>query len=445
MKAKWIFVMLLVAALLLPLSGWTQAQGVPPSGDAPAAPEAVGAIAPGAIPIQGKLTDASGRALPDGNYQVTFRLYETETGGTALCADSNTVAVQDGLFSSYVDYCYNHLHGQKVWLAVEVEGDGEMTPRQPIYAVPYALSLVPGAVISYTTDRVLTVRSTGTGDSDAFIAQAGSTGEAVEAIAENGVGVFAVSQGYLALQAYSYNGDSHPALFGCVAADHTVCDPYRDDTPAGIAGYGAFGVYGFGTSIGVEGESGASYGFAGYFHHTDGGIALVADSTAADNDDIVRFRNHYDIKFKVQGDGDVYIDGTFYNTGADFAEMLPAQGELQPGDVLVIGAEGTLVASEAAFQTTVAGVYSTRPAYIGGAGSEAAMIGQVPLAVVGIVPCKVSAENGPIRPGDLLVTASLPGHAMRAGENPPQGTVLGKALEGLEADTGTILILVTLQ
>jgi hypothetical protein len=247
------------------------------------------------------------------------------------------------------------------------------------------------------------------------------------------------------MQAYSYNSASHPALFGCVAADHTVCDPYRDDTPAGIAGYGAFGVYGFGTSMGVKGENGSSYGFAGYFHHTDGGIALVADSTAADNDDIVRFRNNYDIKFKVQGDGDVYIDGTFYNTGADFAEMLPAQGELQPGDVLVIGAEGELVASEAAFQTTVAGVYSTRPAYIGGAGSDAAMIGQVPLAVIGIVPCKVSAGNGPIQPGDLLVTASLPGHAMRAGENPPQGTVLGKALEGLETGTGTILILVTLQ
>jgi hypothetical protein len=33
---------------------------------------------------------------------------------------------------------------------------------------------------------------------------------------------------------------------------------------------------------------------------------------------------------------------------------------------------------------------------------------EVPLAAGGIVPCKVSAENGPIQPGDLLVTSSTP-------------------------------------
>jgi len=34
---------------------------------------------------------------------------------------------------------------------------------------------------------------------------------------------------------------------------------------------------------------------------------------------------------------------------------------------------------------------------------------------------------------------------MRAGENPPQGSVLGKALQALPAGAGEILILVTLQ
>jgi len=61
------------------------------------------------------------------------------------------------------------------------------------------------------------------------------------------------------------------------------------------------------------------------------------------------------------------------------------------------------------------------------------------------VPCKASAENGAIRPGDLLVTSSTPGHAMRAGDDPPQGTVVGKALEGLESGSGVIQVLVTLQ
>jgi hypothetical protein len=65
--------------------------------------------------------------------------------------------------------------------------------------------------------------------------------------------------------------------------------------------------------------------------------------------------------------------------------------------------------------------------------------------VVGIVPVKASAENGPIAPGDMLVASSIPGHAMSAGPNPPTGTVIGKALEGLEGDTGMIKLLVVLQ
>ena len=68
----------------------------------------------------------------------------------------------------------------------------------------------------------------------------------------------------------------------------------------------------------------------------------------------------------------------------------------------------------------------------------------VPLAVVGIVPCKVSAENGPIAVGDLLVTAATPGHAMRD-DAPAVGTVLGQALEPLPSGRGVIEIMVTLQ
>jgi hypothetical protein len=69
----------------------------------------------------------------------------------------------------------------------------------------------------------------------------------------------------------------------------------------------------------------------------------------------------------------------------------------------------------------------------------------IPVAITGIVPCKVSSENGAIRRGDLLATSSKPGYAMRAGVNPPQGTVLGKAMGELRDGTGVIQVLVTLQ
>jgi hypothetical protein len=90
-------------------------------------------------------------------------------------------------------------------------------------------------------------------------------------------------------------------------------------------------------------------------------------------------------------------------------------------------------------------VYSTRPGFVGGSPVEGSNVGAIPLAIVGVVPVKVTAENGAIQPGDLLVASSVPGRAMKAGPNPPQGSVIGKALEPLQAGIGLIKMLATLQ
>lgn len=181
-----------------------------------------------------------------------------------------------------------------------------------------------------------------------------------------------------------------------------------------------------------------------------------------------------DVQFRVSTTGDVYTDGSYScgvnitdvpllptltslglnegaldpclqdQTPADFAEMLPAQDGLVPGDVLVIGLDGALLQSSEPYQTTVVGVYSYRPSYLGNA-QFADEDGYAPLAMLGVVPVKASDENGEIQPGDLLVSSSVPGHAMKASANPPQGTVIGKALGALDADTGYIQMLVMLQ
>jgi len=69
------------------------------------------------------------------------------------------------------------------------------------------------------------------------------------------------------------------------------------------------------------------------------------------------------------------------------------------------------------------------------------------MGVVGVIPTKVSGENGAIRRGDLLVTASTPGHAMRGTDRDRMlGAVLGKALENFgEPGTGVIRVLVNVQ
>jgi hypothetical protein len=88
---------------------------------------------------------------------------------------------------------------------------------------------------------------------------------------------------------------------------------------------------------------------------------------------------------------------------------------------------------------------STQPGFVGGAADGVDLTGKIPLAVAGIVPVKVSAENGAIQPGDLLVSSTIAGHAMRAGDGPPVGTVIGKAMQPLPRGVGVILVLVILQ
>jgi len=154
-----------------------------------------------------------------------------------------------------------------------------------------------------------------------------------------------------------------------------------------------------------------------------------------------------DVQFRVTTSGTVKADGPYDSSGADFAEMLPAGSDVEPGDVLVIGLDGTLRPSTEPYQLTVVGVHSTRPGFVGGNAIDGSNAGKIPLAIMGVVPVKVSAENGAIRPGDLLVASSTPAHAMRASANPPNGTVIGKALGALsEAEgAGVIQMLVMLQ
>jgi hypothetical protein len=145
--------------------------------------------------------------------------------------------------------------------------------------------------------------------------------------------------------------------------------------------------------------------------------------------------------------------------GSDFAEALPAQGpkrDYEPGDVVVLSKErpGAIEKCRRPYDTKVAGVYSTRPAVLGEEknGQTYVDANDIPVAITGVVPTKVTAENGPVEPGDLLTTSSTPGHAMKAKprlvdgvEIYPTGTIVGKALGSLETGTGVIKMLMTLR
>ena len=157
-------------------------------------------------------------------------------------------------------------------------------------------------------------------------------------------------------------------------------------------------------------------------------------------------------QMRLDGVGNLFVRGSVNPGGADFAEMLPAEPGLEAGDVLVIAADGRLALSTRPYEDTLAGVYSTKPGLLGGAGDGESPEGKVPLAVSGVVPVKVTDEGGPIVAGDALTSSSTPGHAMKASKIRvggvaffPSGVVIGKALEALDAPEGVIRALVVLQ
>lgn len=237
-----------------------------------------------------------------------------------------------------------------------------------------------------------------------------------------------------------HTGDG-PAIYGSSGGAYPAIEGLRIDDGDAIGGFAASGT-------GVLGSS-------------DTGVGIVARSTSGNI-----FEGHSlpaNRRFYVSNGGYVYADGSYncglssscFNTGigADVAERMDASETLQPGDLVEIdpAQPDRFRLARTANSTLVAGVVSTNPAVTMNNNDLAdndsgKRTDQRPLlALVGKVPVKASAGNGPIQIGDLLVASSTPGHVMKAPRHPEPGTVAGKALAPLKSGTGVILMLVTLQ
>jgi len=224
-------------------------------------------------------------------------------------------------------------------------------------------------------------------------------------------------------------------------------------------------IFGNSGTAGVYGVASGTGGYAGYFEHTentgfgitlqvvsyDQGTAMVVDHEGSGN--LAIFQKSGFNKARIDNTGKGFFDGGTQNSGADLAEAFDVEGattEYEPGDVLLISTtmDRTVVKSREAYSTLVAGVYATKPGVLlteeESAGSV--LVGKVPMGVVGVIPTKVCDENGPIHRGDILVTASKPGFAMKADlDKLKAGQAIGKALEPLESGMGKIKVLVNVK
>ena len=195
--------------------------------------------------------------------------------------------------------------------------------------------------------------------------------------------------------------------------------------------------------------SGLTYGIYGRVDSPSGIAGMFMTSASSGN--VIAANNASRRIFRVDTTGNVFALGTFSPNGADFAESVAVRGprtDYEPGDVMVVDPDHDrqFMLSNEPYSTRVAGIYSTKPGVLGSPHGLDASEDEIPLAMVGIVPCHVTTENGAIHRGDVLVSAKRRGYAM-LGRDRAQltGAIVGKALQNLESGSGTIEIMVTLQ
>ena len=427
------------------------------------------------IPYPGRLTGNTGAPVADAPYDFSFALYQTQTGGEPLWSEiQEGIVTTDGAFTALLGSVNPVpafvMDGDARWLAVSVRGQGEdaftpLAPRQRLSSTASTAASSPSSGAACPHDH-FGEQWIGTGTEGLLVATDGYVG--VEAWSDSYIGVAGISTPY----SLAWPSGRAYGVYGYSYGDHGVYGRTFGDWGWRSGVYGeaskdhANGVTGWNTGAGVGVYGYSESGQAGYFTDTEsssgvptvavkkkgaGGSALSLQAWNPGGGQepglFIEATDESNVRqFVVAYNGVVAAAG--YNTwGSDLAEMLPAVEGQEPGEVLVIGSDGKLTRSTKAYQTNVAGVYSTQPGIVAGQPVEGEVPGARPLAVTGVVPVKASTENGPIAPGDLLVASATPGHAMKAGASPPIGSVIGKALEGLDAPLGTgeIKILATLQ
>jgi len=311
------------------------------------------------------------------------------------------------------------------------------------------------------------VTSSGTG-----VAAVSTSGPGVTGQSDTGDGVFGNSgaHGVVGTLSGVPCPDSNYGVAGCAGAngEGVLGDSNSRGVIGTLGGTSCPGTYavggcGAGTGAGVVGSSStngvigssSTNGVVGISSHPFGGgtaAAVVADNTGSG--DVFLGEGEDGRVARIDSDGVGYFDGGTQDSGADYAESIRAvdRAALHPGIVLAI-APGHGYAVDAArgrYSPLLIGVYSTKPAVlaVGDHGVDANLAGEVPVAMMGVVPTNVTAINGPIRSGDLLTSSSISGYAMRAKPTLvhgvaiyPTGTILGKALQPLGTGRGQIQVL----
>ena len=314
----------------------------------------------------------------------------------------------------------------------------------------YALSLRPGASISGSTaapNAILMVTNTNTSSGYAVRAEGARTG--VYGVTEGG------SISDYGVHGSASNGASY-GVYGNKAGDAGGLGVHgRNDSGSGTGVSGYHGAAGTGTL----GYSAAYNGVGGATGRLDSNWGLyTADNCHASGytmlSAVTQVVQNGDTENLERGDV-VVICGMGRSPAEGVPPLIQVRKARQANSTGVLGVVASSYAAEWLFPPE-----KVDPTGATGLGKAIPLSGPGPIApgeyllvvVQGPGQVKVDAVAGAIRPGDLLSSAGTAGHATRAAtvtiegvRTVVPGTILGKALEPLDAGRKLIYVYVTLQ
>ncbi|MBA4850754.1 collagen-like protein [Emticicia sp. BO119] len=398
-----------------------------------------------------------GRSSGTGGFAGLFHAANVSGNGPAL------VAITDGNGNAITANASKNGNG----VETNIDGAGNA-----LYAwVPTFATGRAGKFNNYNEDNdtdVVTVTNVGNGTGvsakidNTYGTATALKGEVNSIFANFGTaGVYGISSGtggYAGLFYASNANGNGPALLALTEGSGDAIRANAGKNGNGVEGSSdgnGNGIYGFTPNFGT--------GRAGRFdnfntsnvnptvHISNAGTAsaLFVNHTGSSGN-LAVFQNNSGNVARIDKTGRGFFNGGTQTGGADIAEAFDVNSNIndfEPGDVLVISVDKdrTVEKSNEPYSTLVAGVYATKPGVLlSEENIDTELTNKVPMGVVGVIPTKVCLEGGPIERGDLLVTSSTPGVAMKADrEKVEVGQVLGKALQEFDDDSiGKINVLV---